>query len=118
MKTNWTSKEEYLTFVREWKETYATISGIIREIRYCGRAYSSIAATGNENSRFRCADPDALPKRLDAAWSKFRALKSAGGWPVYNPSAAAKWLLGVRAENKVKAAAAREADIAARTVAA
>ena len=110
MNTKWTTKEEYLQFVKDWKQTYADLSKLIRTARFLARAGSSFNSGVN---RYKVTK-----EQLDEANKQFAELRTkvreATGTTVWNASAFATDLLAVRRDEKVRAGLARQADLDAR----
>lgn len=109
MNTQWTTKEEYLQFVKDWKVIYKNLSAYIGG----GRRDRKLSSGSN----FEKATPEQRAgylKRLENRRLLFAQVQKELGHLIMDPSEEATQLLALRAENKVLAGEARAASIAAR----
>jgi len=107
MNKNWTSKEEYLQFVRDWKQVYKDLSQAIREQKFAQRASASLRA-GSNRFHVTVEQLEAARTRRSAVLGK---IKEATGISFWDASALATELLEIRKEEKVRAGIARQANL-------
>ena len=109
MNRNWTTKEEYLQFVQDWKQCYKELSGAIRNSR---RGLTQLLA------QKRAVDPNAkvgvedILAQSAARKKTYEKLKADTGIAFWNPTAFATQMLDIRKEEKVRAGLAAQAAFA------
>jgi len=110
MNINWSTKEEYLQFVGDWKTAYKELSAAIRSRRLSGRALMSLSHNGTKYPGVTAEI--ALKRQQESAATVLRIKKSIvpalRDTEMYmRDSSFATWLLRIRAESKDRAGVAR-----------
>lgn len=109
---NWTTKEEYLQFVQEWKALYKAVSAHIRGERRDRRVRASLAARGGVSLRFPGETEEKLDLRRSERSKSFSTISTVLGGHVWDLSSEATSLLVLRARSKVRAGEARAVALA------
>ena len=104
MKRNWSTKEEYLQFVQEWKQVYKDLSLAIRLRKQSRKLLKNRPGVTQEQEDAEQINRDVLLAKV----------KVATGVPFWNDSAMATSLLAMRKEEKERAGLARQASLDAK----